>query len=124
MAARRLAFSLASDSAQARNSEMKRCSLINARSWLHWQMLSESVRGDRPAVREVLAHSSALVHGTLGGSGQAEGIGMIARQMRQQVAVMTFSDMFLMIGGIMVAAMLVLPFIKTPRQAVPAGAAH
>ncbi|GAC1620181.1 MAG: DHA2 family efflux MFS transporter permease subunit [Nevskia sp.] len=99
-------------------------SLINSRNWLHWQMLGESVRDDRPAVREALAGSSAIARGALGGSGQAEGLGLIARQMQQQVAVMTFGDMFLMITGIMLVAMLLLPFIKPPSHAVPADAAH
>jgi len=99
-------------------------SLINSRNWLHWQMLSESVRDDSPAVRDALRNGSTLAHGALGGSGQAESISFIARQMQQQVAVMTYSDMFAMIGGVLLIAMLLLPFIKTPKNEVPADAAH
>ena len=87
-------------------------------------LLRHRVRDDRPAVREALQNSAALAHGALGGNGQAEGLGLIARQMQQQVAVMTYGDMFLMISGVMIVAMGVLPFIQSPKNSVPADAAH
>lgn len=98
--------------------------LINSRSWLHWQMLSESVRDDRPAVREALAGTTALARNALGGSGQSEGLSLIARQMQQQVAVMTYGDLFMLIAAVMLGVLLLLPLIEKPKIEVPAEAAH
>jgi DHA2 family multidrug resistance protein len=98
--------------------------LINARSWLHWQMLGESVRDDRPAVREALGGMAAAARNGIGGDGAQAGTAMLMHQMQQQVAVQTFGDLFLMLALMMATTMLLLPLIEKPRNEVPAEAAH
>ncbi|WP_293003181.1 DHA2 family efflux MFS transporter permease subunit [Nevskia sp.] len=93
-------------------------SLINSRTWLHWQMLGESVQADHPAVRDAMTAGRALT------GSDAGAMSLIARQMQQQVAVMTYSDMFTMIAGVLLVALLLLPFITAPKHEVPADAAH
>ncbi len=83
--------------------------LINERSWLHWQMLSESVRGSHPPVREMLAAGQ-----TITGS-EAGAMSLLMRQMQQQVAVMTYGDMFALVSMMMASVLLVLPLIRSPR---------
>ncbi len=98
--------------------------LINSRNWLHWQMLSESVRDESPAVREALANGRALVRPELGGSGQSESLSLIARQMQRQVAVMTYSDLFMLIGVVMILVLFLLPLIEKPKAEISGEAAH
>lgn len=99
-------------------------SLINSRTWLHWQMLAENVRDDRPALRAALDNGAALVHAAGGGSGREAALQLVARQMQQQVAAMTFGDMFLIISALMATALLLLLLIRPSTNAVPAEAAH
>jgi DHA2 family multidrug resistance protein len=98
--------------------------LINERTWLHWQMLGESVRDDRPVVREALGGMAALAqHGGVG-DGALAGSAMLMHQMQQQVAVQTFEDLFLMLALMMATTILLLPLIEKPRNEMPAEAAH
>ena len=83
--------------------------LINERSWLHWQMLGESVRASRPPVREMLATGQAIT------GSEAGAMSLLMRQMQQQVAVMTYGDMFALISMMMASVLLILPLIRTPR---------
>jgi MFS transporter, DHA2 family, multidrug resistance protein len=99
-------------------------SLINSRSWLHWQMLAETVRIDRAPVREALNGIGALVRPELGSASAPAGLSLIARQMQQQVAVMTFGDLFLLIAAVMLVSLCLLPLVQKPKAALPAGLDH
>jgi len=99
-------------------------SLINSRSWLHWQMLAETVRLDRAPVREAWAGLGAAVRPELGAQSQQAGLGLLAQQMQQQVAVMTFGDMFMLIAAVLFAVLFLLPLVRNPSAALPGGAGH
>jgi DHA2 family multidrug resistance protein len=98
--------------------------LINARTWLHWQMLDENLRAGRPVVREALAGMRSVAGGALGGDGAQAGLAMLARQMRQQVAAMTYGDLYAMLATMITASALLLPLIQKPRVAVSPADAH
>ena len=79
--------------------------LINERTWLHWQMLDESVRASHRPVQEMLANGQALT------GSQTGALSLLAQQMQQQVAVMTFGDMFALVAMLMASVLLLLPLM-------------
>jgi DHA2 family multidrug resistance protein len=82
--------------------------LINERTWLHWQQLAESTRLTREPVRAALSGMGAMLQPSLGNDGEAGAIGMLARQAQLQAATMTFSDINLLLGA---ALLLTLPLL-------------
>jgi hypothetical protein len=44
--------------------------------------------------------------------------------MQQQVAVMTFGDLFLLIAAVMLVSLCLLPLVQKPKAALPAGLDH
>jgi DHA2 family multidrug resistance protein len=93
--------------------------LINQRTWLHWQQLAESTRLSREPVREALGHMQTLLQPGLGHASQAGSYGMLAQQMQQQAATMTYADMYSLIACCFLAAILLLPLLDKPRGAAP-----
>jgi len=98
--------------------------LINHRTWLHWQQLAESTRLSRAPVREALGNMRELLQPSLGDASQAGSIGMLAQQMQQQAATMTYGDMYRLLAWSVVASLLLLPLLHKPRSAAPAPAGH
>jgi len=95
--------------------------LIHERSWLHWQMLSESVRPGDPQVQAMLATGRAVT------GSEAGAMSLLTQQMQQQVAVMTYGDMFALVAMTMASVLLILPLIRAPKgppSAEAAASAH
>lgn len=99
-------------------------SLITSRSAMHWQQIVENLQASRVPVRELLAQGITPLAGRLGGN-EAQGIAaLLARQIQQQVMVMTFNDIFLIIAGI---AMVILPLtfvLRVPELEAGVGVAE
>lgn len=83
--------------------------LINERSWLHWQMLDESLRASHRPVQDMLATGRAITGSETGA------LSLLSQQLQQQVAVMTYSDMFALVAMLMGTVLLLLPMIRPPR---------
>ncbi len=83
--------------------------LINERSWLHWQMLDESLRASHRPVQDMLATARAITGSETGA------LGLLSQQLQQQVAVMTYGDMFALVAMLMGTVLLLLPMIRPPR---------
>lgn len=83
--------------------------LINERSWLHWQMLDESLRASHRPVQDMLVTGRAITGSETGA------LGLLSQQLQQQVAVMTYGDMFALVAMLMGTVLLLLPMIRPPR---------
>lgn len=92
--------------------------LINERSWLHWQMLDESLRASHRPVQEMLARGHAIT------GSESGALALLAQQMQQQVAVMTFGDLFALIAMLMAGVLLLLPLIRAPQATAQPAAGH
>ncbi|HZR34188.1 MAG TPA: DHA2 family efflux MFS transporter permease subunit [Nevskia sp.] len=96
--------------------------LINQRTWLHWQQLAESTRLSREPVREALGSMQALLDPQLGAASQAGSFGMLAQQAQLQAATLTYGDMYRLLAVCVFGAILLLPLLEKPRGgAAPAG---
>ncbi|HWY24663.1 MAG TPA: DHA2 family efflux MFS transporter permease subunit [Nevskia sp.] len=96
--------------------------LINQRTWLHWQQLAESTRLSREPVREALGNMQSLLDSHLGAASQAGSFGMLVQQVQLQAATLTYGDMYRLLAVCIFGALLLLPLLDKPRGvAVPAG---
>jgi DHA2 family multidrug resistance protein len=96
--------------------------LINQRTWLHWQQLAESTRLSREPVRQALGRMRDALQPQLGAASQAGSYGMLAEQAQLQAATLTYADMYRLLAWSVVLTMLLVPLLHKPRDmAVAAG---
>ncbi len=99
--------------------------LINQRTWLHWQMLAEMTRPTREPVREALSTMQGALQPSLGSAGSAGGaIGMLAQQVQLQAATLTYADMYRLLSWVIIGSVLLIPLLQKPRKLTPEVAAH
>jgi MFS transporter, DHA2 family, multidrug resistance protein len=97
--------------------------LVNQRSWSHWQALAERTRMSRPAVHDWLAAASGALHPQLGQASEAGAMVIMAQQAGRQAATMTYGDMYLLLSVSTLAAAALVPLLRKPAHAV-ASAGH
>jgi DHA2 family multidrug resistance protein len=95
--------------------------LVNQRSWSHWQALAERTRMSRPAVHDWVAATSAALHPQLGRASEAGALALLARQATRQVATMTYSDMYLLLTAATLLAAVLIPLLRKPVHVGTAG---
>lgn len=88
--------------------------VITNRSALHGQRLSEWADPTRPEVARWLEQVSARLSASLPGDSDLGAIRMLARTVARQATVMTFADVFLLMGVVFVLALATLPFVRRP----------
>jgi DHA2 family multidrug resistance protein len=98
--------------------------LINQRTWLHWQQLAESTRLSREPVREALGSMRSLLDPQLGAASQAGSFGMLAQQVQLQAAALTYGDMYRLLALCIFGAILLLPLLAKPRGAAAGASGH
>lgn len=96
--------------------------LLNQRTWLHWQQLAEATPLSRAPVREALANMQHSLQSQLGAAAPEGALGLFVQQVQQQVAVMTFGDLYWILAGLSALAMASLVLISPPRAAVSVAA--
>jgi MFS transporter, DHA2 family, multidrug resistance protein len=92
--------------------------LLNQRTWAHWQALAETTRLSRPAVRDWIAATAGSLQPQLGLASEAGAIGVLARQAARQAATMTYCDMYWLLSISTALALLLVPLIRKPAQTV------
>jgi DHA2 family multidrug resistance protein len=97
--------------------------LVNQRSWSHWQALAERTRMSRPAVHDWLVAASGTLHPQLGHASEAGAMVIMAQQAARQAATMTYGDMYLLLSVSTLAAAALVPLLRKPAQTV-ASAGH
>jgi DHA2 family multidrug resistance protein len=97
--------------------------LINHRTWEHWQNLAEAATLSRPAVRDALTAMQNALTPELGNNGTLGAVGILFQEAQRQALVMTFADMYLLVAWSSALPLLVVPLIRKPKRQV-ALAAH
>lgn len=90
--------------------------LMNQRSWTHWQAIAESTRLTREPVREALGAMSGLFAGHVGLDARAGPIGLLARQVYEQAQVMTYADVYWLLSISTSLSLLLVPLISRPLR--------
>ncbi|HYC05885.1 MAG TPA: DHA2 family efflux MFS transporter permease subunit [Azospirillaceae bacterium] len=91
--------------------------IITERLALHTQRLSEWVDLTRPVMAGHLENLAASLQGALGSDAQAAALKLMAGTVRREAVVMTFSDLFLLMGALFVVTLLTMPLVRKPRAA-------
>ena len=98
--------------------------LMNDRTWLHWQQLAEATRPTRESVREALSGLGHMLAPSLGSNGNNGAIGMIAQQAQLQAAAMSFADLNLLLAIAVLLTIPLLPLIRTVDMGADIEGAH
>lgn len=98
--------------------------LMNDRTWLHWQQLAEATRPTRESVRESISHLGAILSPSLGGSGRGGAVSLIAQQAQLQAAAMSFGDLNLLLAIAVVLTIPLLPMIRSVDISAEIEGAH
>jgi DHA2 family multidrug resistance protein len=89
--------------------------IMNNRAHFHWNRLIEDINPARPVVQQFLdAHTNrldSLVHGDTGRAA----VKLLADVVQREALVLTYNDALMLIGGVFVAALFVMPFVRRPR---------
>jgi DHA2 family multidrug resistance protein len=96
--------------------------LINRRTWTHWQHLAEAITLSRPAVRDALGGMQSALTPSLGDNAYLGAVSNLFQQAQQQAMVMTFADMYMIVAVCSAVPLVVVPWIHKPvREVGPAG---
>ena len=97
--------------------------LMNNRLHFHWNRLIEDINPARPAVQHYLDmqtnHLDPLVRGDTGRAA----LKLLANMVQREALVLTYNDAIMLLGGLFVAALLVMPLVRRPR-ATPVSPGH
>lgn len=92
--------------------------IITDRMALHWARLVESVNGARPEVTAYIESLAGRFDGSIAGDATAAAMKTIGGMVNQQATVMTFNDALLLMSMVFFGALLLMPLIRKPKQAV------
>jgi DHA2 family multidrug resistance protein len=97
--------------------------LMNNRLHFHWNRLIEAINPARPAVQHYLdMQANHLDPSVPGGAGRAA-VKLLANLVQREALVLTYNDAIMLIGGLFVAALFMMPFVRRPRT-TPMSPAH
>jgi DHA2 family multidrug resistance protein len=95
--------------------------LINHRTWTHWQHLAEVTTLSRPAVRDALGGMETALAPSLGDAAPLGAVANLVQQAQLQAMTMTFADMYLIVAWCSALPLLVVPLIRKPERDVGMG---
>jgi DHA2 family multidrug resistance protein len=97
--------------------------LMNDRLHFHWNRLIEDVNPARPAVQHFLDMQSSRFDSLLSGDSGHAAIKLLSNLVQREALVLTYNDVIMLLGGLFVAALLVMPLVRPPR-ATPVSPGH
>jgi DHA2 family multidrug resistance protein len=99
--------------------------LLESRSDLHYARLAEHVAWGSAVAEERLAGMAASLQPVLGSAAEQGALGRMVGMVQQQALVMSFADIFLLLGAIFAAMVLLVPLVAKPAPAAAAaGGGH
>jgi DHA2 family multidrug resistance protein len=98
--------------------------VMNDRLHFHWNRLIEAVNPARPAVRHFLAVTAARLAPLIPGDPHRAALKLLAARVETEALVLTYNDALLLLGGLFVAALLLMPLVRKPRATALTGARH
>ena len=97
--------------------------LMNDRLHFHWNRLIEDVNPARPVVQHFLDTHSGRFDTLVPGDASRAAVRLLANLVQREALVLTYNDAIMLLGGLFVAALLVMPLVRRPR-ATPVSPGH
>ena len=90
--------------------------IMNNRLHFHWNRLIEDINPARPAVQHFLEMQSGRLETLVPGDAGRAAVRLLANMVQREALVMTYNDALMLIGGLFVAALLMMPLVRRPRS--------
>jgi len=97
--------------------------VMNDRLHFHWSRLIEDINPARPAVQHFLDMQSGRLEALVPGDTGHAAVRLLGNLVQREALVMTYNDAIMLIGGLFVAALLMIPLVRRP-QAAPVSPGH
>jgi len=97
--------------------------LMNSRLHFHWNRLIEDINPARPEVQHFLDMRTNHFDGLVPGDAGRAALKLLANLVQREALVMTYNDVIMLIGGVFVAALVMMPLVRRPRG-TPASPGH
>jgi MFS transporter, DHA2 family, multidrug resistance protein len=98
--------------------------VMNDRLHFHWNRLIEAVNPARPVVQHFMAMTTSRLAALIPGDPHRAALKLLAARVEREALVLTYNDVLLLLGGLFVAALLLIPLIRKPRSTALTGARH
>ncbi len=89
--------------------------LLNNRLHFHWNRLIESINPAYPAVQHFLDKQANRLDALVPGDAGHAAIKLLANLVQREALVLTYNDVIMLVGGLYVAALMLMPLVKSPR---------
>ena len=90
--------------------------VMNDRLHFHWSRLIEDINPARSAVQNFLDMQSGRLETLVPGDAGRAAVRLLANMVQREALVMTYNDALMLIGGLFVAALLMMPLVRRPRS--------
>jgi MFS transporter, DHA2 family, multidrug resistance protein len=97
--------------------------LMNDRLHFHWNRLIEDINPARPMVQHFLDMHTDRFGALVPGDAAHAAVKLLANLVQREALVLTYNDLLMLLGGLFVAALLVMPLVRRPR-ATPVSPGH
>ncbi|HEV8388876.1 MAG TPA: DHA2 family efflux MFS transporter permease subunit [Dongiaceae bacterium] len=98
--------------------------IMQDRLALHWLRLVENLTPGNPNMRAFLERAGDGFSIGLGEAGDSAAVKLLARMVRHQADVLTFSDVLLLMALVFFASVALIPLLRKPRPAPKSSGAH
>ena len=89
--------------------------VMNDRLHFHWNRLIEDINPARQAVQHFLDMQAGRLDALVPGDAGRAAVRLLANLVQREALVMTYNDAMMLIGGVFVAALFMMPFVRRPR---------
>ncbi|HEV8680614.1 MAG TPA: MFS transporter, partial [Stellaceae bacterium] len=90
--------------------------IMNARLDFHWNRLIEDLNPARPVVQQFLDAQTQRFESLIPGDAGRAALKLLANLAGREALVLTYNDLFLLIGAFFVFGLLLLPLVRSPRS--------
>jgi DHA2 family multidrug resistance protein len=94
--------------------------VLSDRLQFHWNRLIEDINLARPAVQHFLDLQTGRLGDLLTGDPHRAAVKMLANIVHREALVMSFNDALLLLGAGFAAALILMPFVRSPRTVLSA----
>jgi DHA2 family multidrug resistance protein len=90
--------------------------VMNARLHFHWNRLIEDINPARSAVRQFLDAQAGRLDPLIPGDPSHAALKLVANLAQREALVLTYNDLFLLLGGLFVAGLMLMPLVRKPSS--------